>query len=219
MQHQTHNTFKKQLCQRLGRPDPPNYFNMANKWGNILHARLRMNMTSLNSHLFIIQKVPSTECRCGHANENISHFILNCTYYDEQRHTLFDNISQTLQIDFRNILPQHQLRTLLNGLDVNDEHSMAVASQFQNFLLNTKRFNQYWSDLVSISLLSTALSLGTLRGSCADGVIALCHGGGHSHILMLAFCLCSYRHGALIQASAFAPVWFMFVLFDLYMLC
>ena len=51
IQHHTHKTFKKQLRKQLGEPDPPPYFNTGSKWGNILHARFRMDMTQLNSHL------------------------------------------------------------------------------------------------------------------------------------------------------------------------
>ena len=93
-QHLKHNSFKKkQLCEQLGLPDPPLYNTFGSKIENVLHARLIMEMTHLNSHLFIVKKTVSPSCSCGHRSETINHFVLQCPYYKEQRESLFQNIS------------------------------------------------------------------------------------------------------------------------------
>jgi hypothetical protein len=43
------------------------------KLGQILHARLRMNCSALNAHLFIRNLVESPNCICG-ITETVSHF-------------------------------------------------------------------------------------------------------------------------------------------------
>ena len=50
-QNLAHSAFKKQLCRQLGESNPPLHFNIGSKRGNILHARLRMNMTHLKRDL------------------------------------------------------------------------------------------------------------------------------------------------------------------------
>lgn len=59
-----HNSFKKQLCEQLGVPDPPIFYAVGPKRSNTLHARLRMDMSELNSHSFSIQKSPSPGLFC-----------------------------------------------------------------------------------------------------------------------------------------------------------
>ena len=55
---------------------PPKYFNVGSRKGQILHARLRMECSSLNSHLFRKNIVPSPSCICG-GFESPYHFLFN----------------------------------------------------------------------------------------------------------------------------------------------
>ena len=99
-QQLSHIHFKKEICQQLGAPAPPKYYCMGSKIGNIFHSRLRMKMSHLNSHLFIIKKVNSPECTCGYDNENIEHFLFYCPKYATERNDLINDMSQILGIDF-----------------------------------------------------------------------------------------------------------------------
>ena len=94
---------KKQLRQQQGEPDPPKYFTTGSNSGNTLHARLRMDIAQLYSHLHVIQKVPSPQCECRYWNENVNHFTLHCPKYDSQSEEHFDSISRTLKFDFSKI--------------------------------------------------------------------------------------------------------------------
>ena len=44
---------------------PPKYYSTGSRIGHILHARLRMDCSSLNSHLYSKNIVPSPSCDCG----------------------------------------------------------------------------------------------------------------------------------------------------------
>ena len=138
----TTTTFKKQICQQLGASDPPKYYSEGSKLGNILHARLRMNMTSLNSHLYIIQKTNSPECDCGYRKEDIRHFVLKCALYETQRNDMFKRISTIIKADFRRISQKQQLNILLHGEMLSGGDGLAVAVCFQGFLIRSKRFSQ-----------------------------------------------------------------------------
>lgn len=72
------NTFKKHLAKHLGLSRPTEYYSLGSKKGNILHMRLRNEMSCLNSHLFKIQYTDSTACRCGFRTESTRHFIFSC---------------------------------------------------------------------------------------------------------------------------------------------
>ena len=140
-QQLTHTTFKKHIRQQLGTPDPPNFYVEGSKSYNILHSRLRMNMSHLNSHQFMIQKVESPECICGHRNEDTNHFVLNCPIYESSRNTMFTKLSRKLKTDFRRLSPKRQLAILLHGADLSSGDGAAVALYFQDFLQGSKRFS------------------------------------------------------------------------------
>ena len=137
----SHHTFRKQLHEQLGQPDPSKFYAVGTKKGNILHARLRMDMTELNSHLFTIQKTSSPVCRCGHHLENIYHFVFSCPNYVQQRTLLYSKVSSIIT-NFTSKPAAAKLQILLHGAGLSGDDGRAVAFHFQNFLLNSGRFTR-----------------------------------------------------------------------------
>ncbi|MCG8113671.1 MAG: reverse transcriptase domain-containing protein [Candidatus Thiodiazotropha taylori] len=108
---------------------PPKYYSTGSRIGQILHARLRMGCSSLNSDLYRKNIVPSPSCRCGEF-ENAKHFLFSCTNYtvarerylppDLQRYTVNDLLCG------KTTLSPHQNETLF--------------LQVQNFIVKSGRF-------------------------------------------------------------------------------
>jgi hypothetical protein len=63
----------KSLIKTKNTKVPAHYY-VGCKLGQILHARLRMNCSALNAHLFIRNLVESPNCICG-ITETVSHFL------------------------------------------------------------------------------------------------------------------------------------------------
>ena len=63
---------------------PPKYFNVGTRLGQILHARLRMDCSSLNSDLYRKHIIPSPSCCCG-GFESVQHFLFSCPNYTVAR--------------------------------------------------------------------------------------------------------------------------------------
>ena len=135
-----HKLFTKKIREMMGPPKPPYYNMIGTKEGNILHTRLRNEMTQLNSHLFKIQKTSSPKCDCGYKNETPAHFVLACPKYDEQRTDLF-NISRILRHPFTNRTQSYQFQILTRGTNLSGVDGRAVAREFQKFLLSCGRFS------------------------------------------------------------------------------
>ena len=135
-----HSSFKRAITERLGVPTPPTFYEIGTKTGNMYHTRLRTGMSVLNSHLFQINKIETTECACCYRTENVDHFILSCPNYDLHRTELFQNISQTLGVNFGLMSPLLKLRVLLHGEGLGSDDGRAVAYHFQNFLVDSRRF-------------------------------------------------------------------------------
>lgn len=137
----THTAFKKHIKEQLGLESPPHYYTDGSKIGNILHTRLRNEMSHLNSHLFQLQKSDTPACSCGHQMENVKHFILACPKYIPERNVLFDNLSSTLHCDFRNIPSYTQCQILMYGQNLGGGDGRAVAKFLQVYIFQTRRFD------------------------------------------------------------------------------
>ena len=130
-------SFKKAVYQQFSVDQPPYYFQLGSKHGNILHTRLRLGLSTLNADLFRVNS-PKTEtpsCKCGHPREDVNHFVLQCPLYADHRYALFHSLGD---LD----IPTNQslLTCLISGSGLTDEAGPEVANMFQQFILNTRRF-------------------------------------------------------------------------------
>lgn len=107
---------------------PPKYFNAGSRIGQILHARLRMECSSLNSHLYRKNIVDSPSCSCGEF-ESAYHFFFQCKKYSVARHTYLSDL---------NNLTTHQL--LYGSMDASDNENEILFLKVQEFIINSGRF-------------------------------------------------------------------------------
>ena len=132
-------TFKKYLVELIVPPCPPLYFFQGTKTGNLLHTKLRLNVSRLNAHLFSLQKTDSPSCFCGHFSENTKHFLLTCPLHHAQRAVLYHSLSLALNTDFSIIPPSEQFDILINGKELSRGVDDVVATAVQQFLIQTHR--------------------------------------------------------------------------------
>ena len=138
-----HKLFKKKICELTG-PERPNLFNMyGSKRGNILHARLRLNASSLNAHRFSFGQAGSPQCLCGHKNEDTIHFLLHCPQYSKVRQELFQALNLLLRYNLKDLPMKEQVEVLLNGpQDKLDPYIISRAAvAIQTFIGKTSRFD------------------------------------------------------------------------------
>ena len=122
--------FKKQIQSQNSKV--PLYYYVGTRIGQILHARLRMNSSSLNSHLFLKNLVDSPNCICGGLETN-SHFLLTCPRYANIREQFLTPLSSIpIPID-TDIL-------LFGSNQLSDEDNSTIFIMIQKFIINSKRF-------------------------------------------------------------------------------
>ena len=122
--------------KRFLKQDDPNiapYYYFGNRIEQIVHCRLRLQMSDLNNDLFNRHLRDNPSCSCGHSNETAEHYLLHCKEHTETRH----NTIYTLSPNMIN------LQTLLFGSHLLDikENSLVFASVHE-FISHTKRFEQ-----------------------------------------------------------------------------
>ena len=70
-------------------PKTPQHYYAGKRFGQIIHARLRMECSKLNEHLFHMHIIESPKCDCGHPSEDTDHFLWECPLHDNFRHILY----------------------------------------------------------------------------------------------------------------------------------
>ena len=123
-------SFKYRLNNNLKKP--PKYYDTGSRIGQILHARLRMECSSLNAHLYRKNIVPSPTCSCG-GFESTYHFFFQCPNY-----------AVTRRRDLSNYLPTLNTNQALYGIaDASVVENEVLFSQVKQYIIHSKRF--FWS--------------------------------------------------------------------------
>ena len=120
-------SFKFRLNRDLHKP--PKYFNSGTRQGQILHARLRMECSSLNANLYKKNIVPSPSCSCG-GFESTYHYFFKCPNYSIIRSRYLPNN-----------LNEFSTNDLLFGQpNLSETDNQILFSKVQDFILHSKRF-------------------------------------------------------------------------------
>ena len=109
-------------------------YTYGNRYANIIHSRLRVGCSQLNSHLCHNLRVKnSPECFCGANNETVYHFFFVCNRYNHFRLELFNTVSQVCPVT---------LKTLLYGdCSMSLDQNKIIFSSVHQFIIDTKRFD------------------------------------------------------------------------------
>ena len=120
-------SFKYRLNKHLKRP--PKYYNSGTRIGQVLHARLRMQCSSLNADLYRKNIVESPSCQCG-SFESAHHFLTACPRFTaERRKYLLEP------------LRKYSVQELLFGKDkATDQENETLFSQVQEYIVKSGRF-------------------------------------------------------------------------------
>ena len=120
-------SFKFRLNRDLHKP--PKYYNAGSRIGQIMHARIRMECSSLSSHLYKKNIVSSPSCSCG-GFESAYHFFFQCPNYSEVRRRHLPNN-----------LNDYNTNQLLHGLqDASNIENEVLFTQVQDFIVHSRRF-------------------------------------------------------------------------------
>ena len=82
--------FKRFL--NINDPAVPSYFYLGDRVPQIIHCKLRINMSDLQSDMFSRHISNNRNCNCGFQNENANHFLLHCPLYLEPRNVTIFNL-------------------------------------------------------------------------------------------------------------------------------
>ena len=106
------------------------FFNTGTRPLQISHARLRLECSSLNLHLYKKNLVEDPSCICGEI-ESAKHFLLHCPrYHDTRLNTIY-------KLPFR-----IDVNVLLYGdANLTENHNIEIFITVQKYILMSKRFS------------------------------------------------------------------------------
>ena len=99
-------SFKYKLQQHYFKnAKPSSYYNIGNRYLNILHTRIRNNCSALRNDLVHANLIHNPSCSCGYSTENAEHFLLYCKRFDAQRNILSRSLlAANVHIDLNTLL-------------------------------------------------------------------------------------------------------------------
>ena len=126
--------FKSKITKQIVRPIKfPELYNFGVRFVAVLHTRLRLGASQLNSHLQKIGVKDSSKCSCGSSNEDTWHYFFSCPRFTIPRAKLHSIICP---------LAPFTLQTILHG---SSECSLAeniqIFTAVHEFISTTGRFS------------------------------------------------------------------------------
>ena len=136
-------SFKESILKFI-RPAPNSIFQCHKTKGIKYLTRLRVNFSQLRDHKFIhsFQDTINPLCTGSLEAETTIHCILNCPYYENERHILLASIrsikSSILDQNDNNII-----KTLLYGLgSLSETQNTSILNATMEFLVSSNRFEE-----------------------------------------------------------------------------
>ena len=110
---------------------PPIYYS-TNRISEIIHCKLRLEISDLNSDLFKRHLTANMSCICGSPIENANHFLRDCPLFDQIRRTTINQIKN---------YPLIHTKHLTHGnFDLTFEENKDVFDKVQKFIILSGRF-------------------------------------------------------------------------------
>ena len=142
-------TFKSKVHNYFAvKTPPPSWFYFGNRFPNVLHTRLRLGSSTLNSHLFKVGRAESCSCSCANPSETPKHYLLECPNYSTQRDALLVQIRDLLapgthRTLIMNLDTNYFFNLLLRGSTENSDHvNITLFAAIQEFIISTGRFSK-----------------------------------------------------------------------------
>ena len=109
----------------------PNFYYLGKRTEQIIHCRLRVEMSDLNFDLFSRHLTDNPSCACGHPFETAEHILLFCLNYQNERINTIRHLGNNY-IDIHTLLFGDQsLGPLVNE---------TVFENVQKYIRQTRRF-------------------------------------------------------------------------------
>ena len=111
----------------------PKLYYSENRSTEIIHCKIRLQISDLNNHLFQRYLRTDSKCDCGFKNENSKHYFFDCPMHTEAR-------MQTIQTipNFTNL----RLESLTHGDNsLTLEENRFIFDKVQQFITLSNRFN------------------------------------------------------------------------------
>ena len=125
------NQFKRLLAQKDVKV--PKLYYSENRSTEIIHCKIRLEISDLNNHLFRRFLRIDSKCDCGFRNENSKHYFFDCPRHTEARMLTLQTIPNFATLRLESLTHGDNSKT--------SEENILVFDKVQQFITLSKRFN------------------------------------------------------------------------------
>lgn len=125
--------FKKEINNNTQVSSTKKWYYHGNRFYNKIHAKFRMQCSSLAAHLYNMHIIDDSSCSCGYQCEDCFHYFMQCPLYTRSRVVLMNSI---------NTISSFHLNILIFGDDsLNMESNIRMVEAVHTFVRGTGRFD------------------------------------------------------------------------------
>ena len=110
------------------------FITQKNRFAEIIHCRIRLEISDLNSDLFKRYLRENKYCSCGHSKEDALHYFYYCPLFEEARRTTIHKINNFQALSLHNLTH--------GDLNFSYQENKDIFDTVQEFIINSKRFSQ-----------------------------------------------------------------------------
>ena len=111
----------------------PKLYYSENRTTEIIHCKIRLQISDLNNHLFQRYLRADSICNCGFRNENSKHYFFDCPTYTEARMLTIETIPNFTSLRLESLTHGDNSKTY--------EENRFVFDKVQQFITLSNRFN------------------------------------------------------------------------------
>lgn len=110
---------------------PPFYYSTI-RFSEIVHCKIRLEISDLNSDLFKRHLTDNKSCNCGFNEENAHHYLFNCPLFENSRRSTLRKLETFQSLTLKNLTHGDQNLTV--------EENKNIFEKVQEFIITSKRF-------------------------------------------------------------------------------
>ena len=107
------------------------YMYTGTRYGQVIHARLRMGCSALRYHLYSMKIVEDKGCICGHDIEDTEHYLIHCQRYQNIRHILHSSPIREITVK----------KLLFGDPTATNKANTILFQKVTEYILQSKRFD------------------------------------------------------------------------------
>ena len=109
---------------------PPFYYS-TNRMSEIIHCKIRLEISDLNSDLFKRHLTNNMSCMCGFRQENALHYLYHCPLFNNSRRNTLNQIPNFQQLNLKSLTHGDPNLSLVENKEIFEKVNQFISSSLR----------------------------------------------------------------------------------------